>query len=251
MRVTAACAALVLAAFAAAGAHGSSRAGCPAPAAARPDLNAFELTADGARGYVSDTQGRVGIQVPGVNDELFRTDTPSNWIASLLIDAPHTNSYIVRMVAKDSFPLAFTLSRAKPTDFVKDDSASWFIARNLKGAHISIAFASGQRLDTVRLCVNGMPMAPTGTAKGAAAADQDPPKATSSAVPAGAGQVRVTLRARDARSGVAGIWYLVNRGGVSHANLYRAPVVVARGAPLIFWAVDNAGNSGSSDAQTR
>jgi len=59
------------------------------------------------------------------------------------------------------------------------------------------------------------------------------------------------MRARDAGSGVAGIWYFVNRGGVSHANLYRAPVVVARGAPLIFWAVDNAGNSGSGDAHTR
>jgi hypothetical protein len=59
------------------------------------------------------------------------------------------------------------------------------------------------------------------------------------------------LRARDARSGLAGIWYLVYARGVQRAIRYRAPLVVPRGTVVIYWAVDRVGNTTNYEVKAR
>jgi hypothetical protein len=103
-------ASLVLAAAAAAGANGSARSACPAPVPGRPDpVHGYELDVFGATGYVADTQGRIGDDIPGVNADSFLIDFRPNDLNQLGIGAG-TNSYVVRMVANRNWPVRFALS---------------------------------------------------------------------------------------------------------------------------------------------
>ncbi|HXK13043.1 MAG TPA: hypothetical protein VNH45_00760 [Gaiellaceae bacterium] len=254
MRASAVCAALVLAAFAAAGAHARSRAGCPAPAPARSDPeHGYELDVFGATGYVADTKGRIGNDIPGANADSFLIDFRPNDMNQLGI-AAGTNSYIVHTVANKNWPVTFVLSHRfdGPTgEYLASDAASWFLPRELNGARISMAFASGEQLADIRLCVNGNSLRATSIVRGIQAIDEDPPIVSSSVASAGSGRRRVTLRARDARSGLAGIWYLVYARGVQRAIRYRAPLVVPRGTVVIYWAVDRVGNTTNYEVKAR
>jgi hypothetical protein len=99
--------------------------------------------------------------------------------------------------------------------------------------------------------VNGAPIEATSIVRGIQAIDEDPPLVSTSVAPASSGRMRVTLHARDARSGVAGIWYLVYRRGLRRATRYRAPLVVPRGAVVIYWAVDRVGNTTNYEVKAR
>src|SRR5665213_3199402 len=174
MRVPAVFAVLVLGAVAATGAHGSARVACPAPAQAQRDPgHGFELHVDGAGGTVSDTSGRFGYDIPGVNiDHFFGAPGESQ---QLNIEPDHKNSFVVTMVATDYWPLTVKLSRRfyrhGDGTFVPSDVALWFFPRDLLGSRIRIDFATGQRVGSVRVCVNGNPVAPTSTASGAVSRD--------------------------------------------------------------------------------
>jgi hypothetical protein len=254
MRASPAFAALVLGAVAAAGAHGSARIACPAPAQARRDPgHGFELHVDGAGGTVSDTSGRSGYDIPGVNIEHFFGAPGES--QQLNIEPDHKNSFVVTMVATDYWPLTVKLSRRfyrhGDGTFVPSDVALWFFPSDLLGSRIKIAFATGQSVGSVRVCVNGNPVAPTSTASGAVSMDDAPPILSSTAVAAGAGHVRVTIHARDSGSGLAGVWWGVNSKRIRRALPYNTPVTVARGAPVVVWALDRAGNERSIDVRTR
>jgi hypothetical protein len=159
------------------------------------------------------------------------------------------------MVAPNSFPVTIALSRRSFTgpnqEWLPNNVAWWFIARNRADTRMSIAFASGRSVEGSVLCANGRPMRPTATASGAQASEENEPIVTSTVVPAGPGRVRVTLRARDVGSGMAGLWWVRNRSPLTHADVYRGPVTVTRGVPVDYWAMDRAGNESSGEVKTR
>ena len=257
MRAAATLAVLVLAATAAAaGAHGAARVACPPSVASHVDpRHSYELDVIGAYGRVTDTHGRL-FDVPGVNENTTLSDPPMfGDLQQLVIDEQANDSYVVVLKGTNEFPAQFTLSRDRaqgPSDeYLADDVASWFVPHSLKGATISLAFATGQPVASVRLCVNGQAIIPTSTVSGPKAKDQDAPRVYPKVVPEGTGQVRITLRATDTVSGVAGMWTVVNAGRSRRLVPYSGPFVVRRGPQVIVWAVDRAGNMTTPAIATR
>lgn len=256
MRAAAILAVLVLAAAAAVGVQGSARVACPPPVASHVDPgHGYIFDVIGAIGHVTDTQGRL-FDVPGVNENTTLSDPPiSDLIQQLVIDEEANDSYVVLLKGKNEFPAQFTLSRDRfqgpDSELLPDDVASWFVPRSLKGATISLAFATGQPVANVRLCVNGRAITPTSTVSGPKAKDQDAPRVYPTVVPAGVGKVRITLRATDSVSGVAGMWTVVNAGRPRELLPYSGPFVVRRGPQVIVWAVDRAGNMTTPGIATR
>jgi hypothetical protein len=256
VRAAAILAVLMLAVAAAVGAQGSARDACPSPVASHVDPgHGYRFNAIGAVGHVTDTQGRL-FDIPGVNENTTLSDPPIfGRMQELVIDQRANDSYVVLLRGTDEFPEQFTFSRdhfqGPVGEFLPDDVASWFVPRSLKGATISLAFATGQPVANVRLCVNGRAITPTSTVSGPKAKDQDAPRVYPTVVPAGVGKVRITLRATDSVSGVAGMWTVVNAGRPRELLPYSGPFVVRRGPQVIVWAVDRAGNMATPAIATR
>jgi hypothetical protein len=246
---------LVLGAAAAAGA--GARVACPAPPSPRTDVgHGYELDLEQSLyGDVTDTQGR-RYDVPGVNENTTLSDAPTpHLVQQLLIDPGARNSYVVNLKSTAEYPPVLTFSRSSVKganeEFLPDDRAAWFIPYSLKGAKVTFAFATGQPVADVRLCVAGNAIPPTGFVSGAQANDQAYPRINVAVETAGAGLARVTLRATDTGSGVAGVWWIRGVGGPRHVSRYTGPFVVRRSAGVIVWAMDRAGNLSQGPWSTR
>ena len=185
-------------------------------------------------GDVTDAHGR-RYDVPGVNENTTLSDAPTpHLVQQLLIDPGARNSYIVHLKSTGESPALLTFSRSSAKgpneEFLPDDRAAWFLPSSLRGSNITLAFATGQPIAEVRLCVAGSAIPPTGLVSGVHASDDASPGSELPLRPAGEGLARVTVRVTDVGSGVAGVWWMRAVGGPRHVSRYSRPFVVPRSA---------------------
>jgi hypothetical protein len=240
--------ALVVAAVAAAwvaAARGTApTSACPTSAAstfAKSDMHSFEFEGHGftldsfgdARGHVMTILGDdswSGMPPPGLNENTVVNGGQVG--TDVLFDPGHPNSYVARGHTTEPF-VEITVKRYSPSIDV-DGIAVWWLWLQ-PTSNFAVAFANGQQLSSLRLCLGNAALPPTGVVQGAAASNLIPPRVTANL--AGG---RVVLTATPSKSGLAGIWWSVE--GTTLGGRYTQPLALPRTATIDVCAVDRAGN---------
>lgn len=208
----------------------------------------------------ADTQGHslkvlgpgkyVGQSPPGWNENsVINSDT----IGTDIVFDGHPNAYAAQGHTGRQFPEEFMIRRYAPG--VRLDGIATWVLPNGPPANFTLAYANGQSLSSLRLCLDlgrdgsvDTALRPTGVAEGPAASDEMPPRISARvlAIDSDYATLRIvaTDSGRPAAAGVAGIWWGVESG--DYGGRYTMPIRVRRDATLIVWSTDRAGNLASS-----